>query len=69
MDMAYVYLIIGCCVLAFFISGILADRYALRKHYKINLDRYNFVVGMLDQDQQKQLHEYYIETGVLKTDK
>ena len=46
MDMAYIYLIIGCCVLAFFISGILADRHALRKHYKINLDRYNFVVGI-----------------------
>ena len=69
MDMAYIYLIIGCCVLAFFISGILAGRYALRKHYKNNLDRYNFVVCMLNQDQQKQLHEYYIETGVIKTDK
>ena len=67
------YQIIGLIIFAFFMSGLLADNYALRKGYKelqrlddINLERYNWVVGMLNEDQQHELHEYYIATGVIR---
>jgi len=51
-----VYILIGCVLFAWFLSGLMADNYALRRHFKqqqklskIDLDRYNFVVGMLNQ--------------------
>ena len=68
-----VYILIGCVLFAWFLSGLMADNYALRRHFKqqqklskIDLDRYNFVVGMLNQEQQKDLHEYYVLTGAIK---
>ena len=67
------YLLIGLVLFAWFLSGLMADNYALRRHFKqqqkqnkIDLDRYNFVVGMLDQEQQKDLHQYYVLTGAIK---
>jgi hypothetical protein len=68
-----VYILIGCVLFAWFLSGLMADNYALRKGYKeqqrlnaIDLDRYNFVVGMLNQEQQTDLHQYYVLTGAIK---
>ena len=66
--------VIACLVtLAWIISGLIADNYALRKGYKelqrqnsISLDRYNWVVGMLNEEQQHELHQYYIATGVIE---
>jgi len=67
-----VYILIGL-VFAWIVSGLMADNYALRKHLKeykrleqIDLDRYNFVVGILNQKQQKDLHQYYVLTGAIK---
>ena len=63
----------GLILLAWVISGLMADNYALRKDYKeqrrqnnINMDRYNWVVGMLNEKQQHELHEYYIAIGVIE---
>ena len=68
-----VYILIGCVLFAWFLSGLMADNYALRKGYieqqrlnAIDLDRYNFVVGMLNQEQQTDLHQYYVLTGAIK---
>jgi len=65
--------IAGLVVLACIVSGLMADNYALRKGYKelqrqnsISLDRYNLVVGMLNEEQQHELHQYYIATGVIE---
>ena len=67
------YIIIGIAIISWFMSGVMADNYALRRGYKkqqrlnaIDLDRYNFVVGMLNQEQQADLHRYYVETGVIE---
>ena len=67
------YIIIGIVIFRWIMSGVMADNYALRKWYKeqqrlnvIDLDRYNFVVGMLNQEQQADLHRYYVETGVFE---
>ena len=67
------YIIIGIVIFSWIMSGVKADNYALRKGYKeqqrlnaIDLDRYNFVVGMLNQEQQADLHRYYVETGVIE---
>ena len=63
----------GLILLAWVISGLMADNYALRKDYKeqrrqnnINMERYNWVVGMLNEEQQHELHEYYIAIGVIE---
>ena len=68
-----VYVIAGLVTLAWIISGLMADNYALRKGYKelqrqddISLHRYNWVVGMLNEKQQHELHEYYVATGVIE---
>lgn len=67
------YIIIGIVIFSWIMSGVMADNYSLRKGYKeqqrlnaIDLDRYNFVVGMLNQEQQADLHRYYVETGVIE---
>ena len=67
------YIILGIVIFSWIMSGVMADNYALRKGYKeqqrlnaIDLDRYNFVVGMLNQEQQADLHRYYVETGVIE---
>jgi hypothetical protein len=67
------YVIAGLVVLAWIVSGLMADNYALRKGYKelqrqnsISLDRYNWVVGMLNEEQQYELHQYYVATGVIE---
>jgi len=36
------------------------------KQLEIMTKRYNFVVDLLDDDQQKILHQWYVDTGVLK---
>lgn len=68
-----VYVIAGLVALAWIVSGLMADNYALRKGYKelqrqniISLDRYNWVVGMLTMEQQHKLHQYYVATGVIE---
>ena len=62
------YLIIGIIIFSWIMSGVMADNYALRKTFKeqqrlgaIDLDRYNFVVGMLDIHQQNDLKVYLDE--------
>jgi hypothetical protein len=36
------------------------------KQLEIMTNRYNFVVDLLDEDQQKALRQWYIDTGVVK---
>ena len=36
------------------------------KQLEIMTKRYNFVVDLLDEDQQKTLRQWYIDTGVVK---
>ena len=67
------YIIIGAVIVAWIWSGLLADRYALRKAYKeqyslhnIMTNRYNFVVDMLNEEQQIILHKWYVDTNVIE---
>jgi hypothetical protein len=34
--------------------------------FDIAMKRYNFVVDLLDDDQQKILHQWYVDTGVIR---
>ena len=36
--------------------------------HDIMTKRYNFVVDLLDEDQQRKLHQWYIDTGVIEED-
>jgi hypothetical protein len=36
------------------------------KQLEIMTKRYNFVVDLLDEDQQRTLHQWYVETGVIQ---
>ena len=36
------------------------------RQLEIMTKRYNFVVDLLDEDQQRTLHQWYVETGVLQ---
>ena len=36
------------------------------KQHKIMTERYNFVVDLLDEDQQRTLRQWYIDTGVVE---
>ena len=38
----------------------------LQRLFDISMKRYNFVVDLLDEDHQKILHQWYVDTGVLK---
>jgi hypothetical protein len=38
----------------------------LQRQFDISMKRYNFVVDLLDEDQPKILHQWYVDTGVLK---
>jgi hypothetical protein len=38
----------------------------IERLFDIAMKRYNFVVDLLDEDQQKILHQWYVDTGVLK---
>jgi hypothetical protein len=40
----------------------------LRELHDIMTERYNFVVSLLDEDQQRILHQWYVDTGVIKED-
>tara|TARA_R100000315_G_C5235012_1_gene146510 strand:- start:4903 stop:5124 length:222 start_codon:yes stop_codon:yes gene_type:complete len=67
------YLILAVVLVAWIWSGLLADRYALRKAYKeqyrlhnIMTNRYNFVVDMLNEEQQIKLNKWYVETNVIE---
>jgi len=67
------YIIVGAVIVAWIWSGLLADRYALRKAYKeqyrqlnIMTNRYNFVVDMLNEEQQIILHKWYVDNNVLE---
>ena len=37
----------------------------IKRLFDIAMERYNFVVDLLDDDQQKILHQWYIDTGVI----
>jgi len=37
----------------------------IKRLFDISIKRYNFVVDLLDDDQQKILHQWYIDTGVI----
>ena len=37
----------------------------MKRLFDIAIKRYNFVVDLLDDDQQKILHQWYIDTGVI----
>jgi len=67
-----VYILIGL-VFAWIVSGLMADNYALRKHLKeykrleqIDLERYNYVVDLLTEEQHRELRQWYIATGAIK---
>jgi len=38
----------------------------MKRLFDIAIERYNFVVDLLDDDQQKILHQWYVDTGVIK---
>ena len=38
----------------------------IKRLFDISMERYNFVVDLLDDEQKKILHQWYIDTGVLK---
>ena len=38
----------------------------IERLFDITMKRYNFVVDLLDEDQQKILHQWYVDTGVIK---
>jgi len=38
----------------------------LQRLFDISMKRYNFVVDLLNDDQRKILHQWYVDTGVLK---
>jgi hypothetical protein len=40
----------------------------IKRLFDISIKRYNFVVDLLDDDQQKILHQWYVDTGVIKPD-
>jgi len=37
----------------------------IKRLFDIAMERYNFVVDLLDDDQQKILHQWYVDTGVI----
>ena len=38
----------------------------IKRLFDIAMERYNFVVDLLDDEQQKILHQWYVDTGVIK---
>jgi hypothetical protein len=36
------------------------------EQHKIMTERYNFVVDLLDEEQQRKLHQWYVDTGVIQ---
>ena len=38
----------------------------IKRLFDISMKRYNFVVDLLDDEQRKILHQWYIDTGVIK---
>ena len=38
----------------------------IKRLFDISMERYNFVVDLLDDEQKKILHQWYIDTGVIK---
>ncbi len=36
------------------------------EQHKIMTERYNFVVDLLNEDQQRELHQWYVDTGVIE---
>ena len=38
----------------------------IKRLFDISMERYNFVVDLLDDEQRKILHQWYIDTGVIK---
>ena len=44
----------------------LVDKWRFQQQDYIMTDRYNFVVDLLNEKQQRTLHEWYVDTGVLE---
>ena len=40
----------------------------IQRLFNISMERYNFVVDLLNDDQRKILHQWYVDTGVIKPD-
>ena len=38
----------------------------IKKLFDISMERYNFVVDLLNEDQRKILHQWYVDTGVIQ---
>ena len=38
----------------------------IKRLFDISIERYNFVVSLLNQDQRKILHQWYVDTGVIQ---
>jgi hypothetical protein len=38
----------------------------IKRLFDISMDRYNFVVSLLNKDQRKILHQWYVDTGVIQ---
>lgn len=47
---------------------ILKERNTFEQQHKIMTERYNFVVDLLDEEQQRILHQWYVDTGVIQED-
>ena len=38
----------------------------IKRLFDISMERYNFVVDLLNEDQRKILHQWYVDTGVIQ---
>jgi hypothetical protein len=38
----------------------------IKRLFDISIERYNFVVDLLNEDQRKILHQWYVDTGVIQ---
>ena len=38
----------------------------IKRLFDISMERYNFVVDLLNKDQRKILHQWYVDTGVIQ---
>ncbi len=47
-------------------ESLLKNLMAESEQHQIMTERYNFVVDLLNEDQQRILHQWYVDTGVIE---
>ena len=47
-------------------ESLLKNLMAESEQHQIMTERYNFVVDLLNEDQQRTLHQWYVDTGVIE---